>query len=125
LTSGLDSNLIVRNFELVRKSFLHIISSAFLISSLLFTQLAINFFHRNHDVHEVKSALSKPNSSPEFNKHDEHCKLCSIDFFNHAFDHHQGTDLAISGGEIHYVVSEVSVLSSAIYHFKSRAPPVA
>ncbi len=65
---------------------LHIISSFFLIGSLLFAQVAVNFFHNNHDVHELKS-ISVPlkDGAAGVQKHDEHCKVCAIDFFNHAF----------------------------------------
>jgi len=65
---------------------LHIISSVFLISTLLFAQVAVNFFHKNHDVHENKSITSPlKNGAAGVQKHDEHCQVCSIDFFNHAF----------------------------------------
>jgi len=65
---------------------LHIISSFFLIGSVLFAQVAVNFFHNNHDVHQLKS-ISVPlkDGAAGVQKHDEHCKVCSIDFFNHAF----------------------------------------
>ena len=123
MMSGLDQNLITCNFESVRKSVLPIISSAFLISSLLFTQLAVNFFHRNHDVHEVKCTVSKPNASPEFNKHDEHCKLCVIDFFNHSFDQASVILFAVFEDETHYTVSDFSIHSFLLSYFKGRAPP--
>lgn len=121
--SGLDRIVIARTFELVKKPVLHIVSSVFLISSLLFTQLAVNFFHRNHDVHEVKSAVSKPNTAPEFNKHDEHCKLCSIDFFNHSFDQPAEILFVFFEGETHYTVSDFSFDSFSLSYFKGRAPP--
>jgi hypothetical protein len=64
----------------------HIISSVFLIGTLLFAQVAVNFFHNNHDVHQLKS-VSAPlkDGAAGVQKHDEHCKVCSIDFFNNAF----------------------------------------
>jgi len=48
--------------------------------------VAVNFFHKNHDVHELKS-VSTPlkDGAAGVQKHDEHCKVCSIDFFNQAF----------------------------------------
>jgi hypothetical protein len=55
----------------------------FLIGSLLFAQIAVNFFHNNHDVHQTKITPLK--SGDAVQKHDEHCKVCAIDFFNHAF----------------------------------------
>jgi hypothetical protein len=65
---------------------LHIITSVFLIGSLLFAQVAVNFFHHNHDVHQLKSvSVPLKDGAAGVQKHDEHCKVCSIDFFNHAF----------------------------------------
>jgi len=65
---------------------LHIVSSAFLIGSLLFAQVAVNFFHNNHDVHQLKSvSVPLKDGAAGVQKHDEHCKVCSIDFYNHAF----------------------------------------
>ncbi len=65
---------------------LHIVSSVFLIGTLLFAQVAVNFFHNNHDVHQLKSVTTPlKDGAAGVQKHDEHCKVCSIDFFNHAF----------------------------------------
>jgi hypothetical protein len=70
----------------VKLRILPITSSAFLISALLFTQVGVNFFHRNHDVHENKSITAPLKAGQAaVQKHDEHCRVCSIDFFNHAF----------------------------------------
>jgi len=65
---------------------LHIASSVFLIGTLLFAQIGVNFFHNNHDVHQNKSITAPLKAGKaSVQKHDEHCKVCSIDFFNHAF----------------------------------------
>jgi hypothetical protein len=109
----------------VKKSGLHIISSVFLISSLLFTQLAVNFFHRNHNVHEIKAAASKPNATPEWHKHDEHCKLCSIDFFNHSFDNPPVILFSVFTDATQYGFCQFSSHSVSLTYFKGRAPPLA
>jgi len=65
---------------------IHIITSFFLIGSLLFAQVAVNFFHHNHDVHQLKSvSVPLKDGAAGVQKHDEHCKICAIDFFNHVF----------------------------------------
>jgi len=64
----------------------HIASSIFLIGTLLFAQVAVNFFHKNHDVHQLKSvSVPLKDGAAGVQKHDEHCKVCAIDFFNNAF----------------------------------------
>src|SRR5579885_2274222 len=64
----------------------HIASSFFLIGTLLFAQIGVNFFHRNHDVHQNKSITAPLKAGKaSVQKHDEHCKVCSIDCFNHVF----------------------------------------
>jgi hypothetical protein len=70
----------------VKSRILYIVSSVFLIGTLLFAQIGVNFFHNNHDVHQNKS-ITAPLKAGEagVQKHDEHCKVCSIDFFNHVF----------------------------------------
>jgi len=79
-------DLLISNFVRLKSRALHIVSSVFLIGSLLFAQVGVNFFHNNHDVHQLKS-VSAPlkDGAAGVQKHDEHCKVCSIDFFNHAF----------------------------------------
>ncbi|MBI3483084.1 MAG: hypothetical protein HY015_08955 [Bacteroidetes bacterium] len=70
----------------MKSRIINIVSSAFLIGTLLFAQIGVNFFHRNHDVHENKSVTAPlKGGTAGVQKHDEHCKVCSIDFFNHAF----------------------------------------
>jgi hypothetical protein len=70
----------------LKSRLLHITSSVFLIGTLVFAQVAVNFFHNNHDVHQLKS-ITKPlkDGAAGVQKHDEHCKVCAIDFFNNAF----------------------------------------
>jgi len=104
---------------------LHILSSVFLIGSLLFAQVAVNFFHNNHDVHQLKS-VSAPlkDGAAGVQKHDEHCKVCSIDFFNHAlipsalftFDHPVFNS--------HEVQFNFHIERIAISYSQGRAPPV-
>ena len=70
----------------LKSRILYIVSSVFLIATLLFAQIGVNFFHNNHDVHQNKSIIAPLKAGEAgVQKHDEHCKVCSIDFFNHAF----------------------------------------
>ncbi|MBS1486989.1 MAG: hypothetical protein JST43_05315 [Bacteroidetes bacterium] len=65
-----------------------IILPAFLLSTLLFAQLGVNFFHHNHDIHQLKSATAVPLKSGEagVQTHDgEHCRVCAVDGFHHSF----------------------------------------
>jgi len=45
----------IAKFVLLKSKALHIISSVFLTGPLLFAQVTVNFFHNNHDVHQLKS----------------------------------------------------------------------
>jgi hypothetical protein len=107
----------------VKKSVFHIISALFLISSLLFTQLAVNFFHRNHNVHQVKAKDSVKNDRAELNLHGDHCKVCTIDFFNHAF-----VNSELRESSFVFSVNPIASVSSRFeealsFSSQGRAPP--
>src|SRR6185369_7637995 len=109
----------------MKSRLLHIVSSAFLISTLLFAQVAVNFFHNNHDVHENKSITSPlKNGTAGVQKHDEHCKVCSVDFFNHAF---VANDLILANPSFSsdYKKQIIDFTSHAFVSLaQGRAPPV-
>lgn len=109
----------------LKSRILHIISSVFLISTLLFAQVAVNFFHRNHDVHENKSITAPlKDGAAGVQKHDEHCKVCSVDFFNHAF---VGNDLILTDHSFSSIYKKqiIDLKSHAFVSFsQGRAPPL-
>jgi hypothetical protein len=87
--------------------------------------VAVNFFHRNHDVHENKSITAPlKDGAAGVQKHDEHCKVCSVDFFNHAF---VGNDLFLTN---HSFTSDhkkqiIVLISHAFVSLaQGRAPPL-
>jgi hypothetical protein len=103
---------------------LHILSSLFLIGTLLFAQVAVNFFHHNHDVHQVKSSYSLLKSgAASVQKHDEHCKVCAIDFFNHLFI--APTSLTFDHPVFNTRVVQLNfhIERIAISYLQGRAPP--
>ena len=85
----------------------------------------MNFFHRNHDVHENKSITSPlKNGAAGVQKHDEHCKVCSVDFFNHAF---VGNDLILANHSFSsdYKKQIIDFTSHAFVSLsQGRAPPI-
>lgn len=98
----------------------HIVAIFFLGSSLLFNQVALNFFHDKHDAHE---AFQAPTTKAQLVKHGEHCKICSIDtLFNLFFEsptlftsHRVDADLVV------FFNDSVKFISVSLY--QNRAPP--
>ena len=109
----------------MKSRLLHIVSSAFLISTLLFAQVAVNFFHNNHDVHQLKSvSVPLKDGAAGVQKHDEHCKVCSIDFFNHAFIASTLLTFDHPAFNAHEVQHNFCIERIAISYSQGRAPPV-
>jgi hypothetical protein len=109
----------------VKSRALHIASSVFLIGSLLFAQVGVNFFHKNHDVHQLKSVTAPlKDGAAGVQKHDEHCQVCSIDFFNNAFI----TESTFVFGSSAFLSPEEHFSASAelisLPYSQGRAPPV-
>ncbi|MBS1489170.1 MAG: hypothetical protein JSS93_01450 [Bacteroidetes bacterium] len=103
-----------------------LVLSGLLIGTLLFAQVAVNFFHKNHDIHRLKSTSSVPLKSGEagVQTHDgEHCRVCAVDFFNHSFIENTTT---VFEQTFYAVVRSCPIFS---YFFipvsfsKDRAPP--
>jgi hypothetical protein len=104
---------------------LHIVSSAFLIGSLLFAQVVVNFFHRNHDVHQLKSiSIPLKGGAAGVQKHDEHCKVCAIDFFNHAFIPSTLLTFDHPVFNAHKATISFSAERFALAYSQGRAPPI-
>jgi hypothetical protein len=104
---------------------IHIFSSLSLIVALLFTQVGATFYHSNHDVHLNKS-ITKPleKGKAGLQKHDEHCKLCSIDFFHQALI---SSSLLLPATRCAIVLNELSspgIKQSLTSFLKGRAPPL-
>ncbi|MBS1508078.1 MAG: hypothetical protein JSS79_15665 [Bacteroidetes bacterium] len=99
-------------------------SAVFLIGSLLFVQVGVNFFHKNHDVHQLKSVTAPlKDGAAGVQKHDEHCQVCSIDFFNNAFVTTSSLffdEVLFPSPEEHFVVS-IELISLSFS--KGRSPP--
>lgn len=108
----------------MQKRLFHIASSIFLIANLLFAQVAVNFFHRNHDVHENKS-ITVPLKAGEASvqKHDEHCQICSVDFFNHAFISTSGLVFVLNSFETLISHCHFDIELPFVIFSQGRAPP--
>lgn len=63
--------------------FLSHITSLLLISVLAFSQVGLNFFHTEHLEHSsiIKALYELPPKGDVVQQHNEHCKVCSVDFF--------------------------------------------
>ena len=104
----------------VRKRIQHIVAIIFLGSSLLFNQVALNFFHDKHDAHEAYNA---PTNKAQLVKHGEHCKICGIDTLFNLFSesptvltsHRVNVDLVV------FFTEPVKFISVSLY--QNRAPP--
>lgn len=71
-----------------------------LIGALLFGQVGVGYLHDPHTAHETPAAVNDIHKT--FQKHGEHCKVCSVDLFvnmlaadntlsvSHAFQNGQG-----------------------------------
>jgi len=113
-------------FERMKSRWLRIGSSVLLIGTLLFAQVAINFFHRNHDIHKLKSATAHPlkNGEAGVQSHDgEHCKVCAVDFFNHAFEFKDSCCLEPVFYSIQLNHFSSSYLHVSLSFEQGRAPP--
>jgi hypothetical protein len=104
----------------VRKSSLHISVLCFLLVSLVFNQVALNFFHNKHDAH--KSYAVRGDGS-QFLPHGEHCKVCALDTLFHLYYE------AVPELHLHQpreTVVAISILAKVIApddFIKGRAPP--
>lgn len=59
----------------LKAKILHTAASIFLIATILFGQVGVNYFHDRHDAHEN---IAKTDQTT-LQKHGEHCKVCSLD----------------------------------------------
>lgn len=67
----------------MKTRYIHSALSYLLIATLLFSQIGVSFFHTRHDEHGPR--VETPANQDTLQQHGEHCKVCSIDVFNHAF----------------------------------------
>ncbi|MBS1559703.1 MAG: hypothetical protein JST69_13360 [Bacteroidetes bacterium] len=100
--------------------------SGLLIGTLLFAQVAVTFFHKNHDIHRLKSTSAVPLKYGEagVQTHDgEHCRVCAVDFFNHSFI---GNTTTVFEQTFYAVVQPCDFFSyffTPISSSQDRAPP--
>jgi hypothetical protein len=100
----------------------YIVSHYFLIASLLFGQVAVNFLHSKHDAHERVILL--PDGQHGVQKHGEHCKVCSLDIlFNLLFQASTPiSPLPFQGALVPKLELNVKFLRVSLS--QGRAPPV-
>ncbi len=98
------------------------LQTAFLLLTLLFGQVAVNFFHTDHREHSLLNQI--PSDQETLSPHGEHCDVCLVDFLHGlVFQENQtfffaahSSDAAISFASS---FSEIDLTLSS-----SRAPPL-
>ncbi|MBS1681931.1 MAG: hypothetical protein JST48_09480 [Bacteroidetes bacterium] len=111
-------------FVAVKGRILYSVSSAFLIGALCFAQIGVNFFHRNHEVHQNKSITAPlKGDRAAVQKHGEHCKVCAIDFFNHSFVGSESIHFVLPLFNLNQYQAHVAHELTYSSFAQSRAPP--
>jgi len=107
----------------LKKKALYTAISCLLIVNLLFSQVALNFFHsKDTEQHETVAGIEK--SQPAVHKHSEHCKVCSLDILFNLLIHPK-TQLSIPRlTTVPGVALDVEVRLILISFAQDRAPPV-
>ncbi len=91
----------------------------------MFAQVGATFFHNNHTVHLSKE-ITKPleNGKAGLQKHDEHCKLCAIDFYHQALVPVPLSLAPPSFQTANIVISYFNFKQSIGCFCQGRAPPI-
>jgi len=106
----------------LRRRITHIVFPFALTANLLFSQFVVNLFHDRHDVHEPAIELQKGESALQ--KHEEHCKVCSLDIvFNLLADPFIQLE-SPSQESIQTTAFNVEVELISVSFSQDRAPPI-
>lgn len=98
--------------------------AAVLISVLAFSQVGLNFFHSEHLEHgHVKVAFKQAPAGDEVQQHDEHCKVCSVDFFGKLYTKPAFISLPDYFEGESFLTFTAHFTSSVSFFVQSRGPP--
>ena len=108
--------------ESLKKKALHIVLPVILIANLLFSQVAINLFHNNHDSRKATVELKKGQTGIQ--KQVEHCKICALDILFNLF-YNAPAQFDVQPVKDTLIVSlAVDVKTALVFFSQGRAPPV-
>jgi len=105
----------------LKNNFNHIVISSSLIALLVFSQVGVNFLHSRHDEY---SSPGKPAKHVTVQRHGTHCKVCSMDVFNHAFVSETIIFFFVFAGQNNLQSRDAKASGLPLLHSKGRAPPM-
>jgi hypothetical protein len=105
----------------LKKKFLHIILSYFLLGALVLGQVAVSFFH-DHDAHSAHS-VSKDTFTLSDAAHEHNCKVCSLNIIHELY--YDEIPVTVEDFTYNLILSvHAKDFKFATIHFKAgRAPP--
>ncbi len=108
---------------LVKRKIVYRALSLSLVAVLLFSQVALNFFH-DHQGYRFRAGLEQQNKTT-LQKHVQHCKVCSLEIMSGLFFQPvvQPTEQIFIKTEGHESVTDLACSFTAFT--QGRAPPVA
>jgi hypothetical protein len=116
--SAHDSNC--KDTFIVRKPGIHIALISFLAFSLLFNQVALNFFHDKHNAH---GSYRGEGHQAHYNKHGEHCKVCSLDTLFHPYFEAPPEFYFSQSMESFFAIPVVARVAASVDFTRDRSPP--
>jgi hypothetical protein len=97
-------------------------ATIFLLLTLLFSQVAVNFFHTDHTEHTLIKQI--PTSQDTLSPHGEHCDVCAVDFL-HGLVFQENQTFFFAAHSSNAVISFASSFSEIdLTLSSSRAPPL-
>jgi hypothetical protein len=98
------------------------LQTAFLLVTLLFGQVAVNFFHTDHHEHTLVKQI--PTDRDTLSPHGDHCDVCAVDFL-HGLVFQENQTFFFATHESSSIINFATVLRKIDLGFSSsRAPPV-
>ncbi len=105
---------------LVEKNRPYSILVCFLAFTLLFNQVALNFFHNKHDAHKSYQVQS---NQVQLHSHGDHCKVCALDTLFHLFFEASPEFNFYHPQETVVATPVLTTVIAASDFIKGRAPP--
>lgn len=106
--------------SIVKRSKRHIVLLCFLGTTLLFNQVGLNFFHDEHNAHQVVAKSEKA----QLLKHDEHCKICGIETLFHLYYEEPAQFQGVQTITVPGAARVLELVSIPVTNSRDRAPPI-
>lgn len=106
----------------MNRTLLHKIIAALLVSALAFGQVGAGFLHKTHDAHEA--VIDLEGGQPVLLNHGEHCKVCAMDWVDHAEPMSLGIVTVRSENGSRTSFGVTSAIDQYFFSRKNRAPPI-